>query len=145
MRELVHPFEPEARRCELVEGVAGPAGVQELPVTAKLIGVDLGVSDQPDRHTARQRSDDLGAQTHQAMAHIRTILNELGADYGDVCKVLAMYQGNCGADALNANLPIRASYFNEPGAATTGVPLPKLAYESMNIEIDIYAMAEVES
>ena len=105
----------------------------------------LGGQVSLDKQGRAVHPDDLGAQTHQAMAHIRTILNELGADYGDVCKVLAMYQGDCGADALNANLPIRASYFNEPGPATTGVPLPKLAYESMNIEIDIYAMAEVES
>jgi hypothetical protein len=41
-------------------------------------------------------------------------------------------------------LPIRASYFDEPGPATTGVPLPILAYENMNIEIDIYAMAEAD-
>ncbi|MDH3389794.1 MAG: Rid family hydrolase, partial [Gammaproteobacteria bacterium] len=86
--------------------------------------------------------EDLTAQTHQAMAHIKTILNALGADYRDVCKVMAVYKGACGADALNNNLPIRSSYFDDPGPATTGVPLPVLAYEGMCIEIDIYAMAE---
>ncbi len=86
--------------------------------------------------------DDLTAQTHQSMVHIGTILNELGADYDDVCKVLAFYQGDCGEDALNANLPVRASYFADPGPATTGVPLPALAYPSMVIEIDIFAMKE---
>lgn len=85
---------------------------------------------------------DLSAQTHQAMAHIGTILRELGADYADVCKVMTVYAGDCGADALNANLPIRSSYFDDPGPATTGVPLPVLAYENMCVEIDIYAMAE---
>ena len=39
-------------------------------------------------------------------------------------------------------LPIRSSYFDDPGPATTGVPLPVLAYENMCVEIDIYAMAE---
>ena len=39
-----------------------------------------------------------------------------------------------------ANLPIRSSYFSDPGPATTGIPLPALAYDSMVIEIDIYAM-----
>jgi enamine deaminase RidA (YjgF/YER057c/UK114 family) len=86
--------------------------------------------------------EDLTAQTHQAMAHIKTILNELGADYRDVCKIMTVYKGGCGAEALNSNLPIRSSYFNDPGPATTGVPLPLLAYEGMCIEIDIYAMAE---
>jgi enamine deaminase RidA (YjgF/YER057c/UK114 family) len=88
--------------------------------------------------------DELTPQTHQAMAHIRTILNELGADFEDVCKVMAVYAGDCGAEALNENLPIRSSYFNEPGPATTGVPLPVLAYEGMSIEIDIYAMTEAD-
>ncbi len=85
---------------------------------------------------------DLGKQTRQAMTHIRTILNALGADYDDVCKVLALYQGQCGEQALNANLPIRSACFEDPGPATTGIPLPKLAYQGMHIEIDIYAMAK---
>ena len=42
----------------------------------------------------------------------------------------------------NNNLPIRSSYFKEPGPATTGVPLPALAYESMVIEIDAFAMVD---
>ncbi|MFT5503181.1 MAG: enamine deaminase RidA (YjgF/YER057c/UK114 family) [Gammaproteobacteria bacterium] len=88
--------------------------------------------------------NDLTAQTHQAMTHIKSILNELGADYQDVCKVMTLYQGGCGAEALNSNLPIRSSYFECPGPATTGIPLPVLAYESMCIEIDIYAMAEAD-
>lgn len=83
---------------------------------------------------------DLTAQTHQAMAHIKTILNQLGADYPDICKIMTVYKGACGAAALNDNLPIRSSYFDDPGPATTGVPLPLLAYENMCIEIDIYAM-----
>jgi enamine deaminase RidA (YjgF/YER057c/UK114 family) len=87
---------------------------------------------------------DLTAQTHQAMVHVRTILNELGADYRDVCKIMTVYQGDCGAEALNNNLPIRSSYFDDPGPTTTGVPLPLLAYENMCIEIDIYAMAEAD-
>jgi enamine deaminase RidA (YjgF/YER057c/UK114 family) len=83
---------------------------------------------------------DLTAQTHQAMIHIGTILNELGADYDDVCKVMTVYKGDCGAQALNDNLPIRSSYFSDPGPATTGIPLPVLAYDSMVIEIDVFAM-----
>ena len=92
--------------------------------------------------TTAVHPDDLTAQTHQAMAHIKTILNELGADYSDVCKVMTVYKGDCGPEALNDNLPIRSSYFTDPGPATTGVPLPVLAYDAMAIEIDIYAMTE---
>ena len=86
--------------------------------------------------------DDLTAQTHQAMQHIGTILKDLGADYDDVCKVLTVYKGDCGAEDLHKNLPIRSSYFSEVGPASTGVPLPVLAYDSMVVEIDIYAMVE---
>ena len=84
--------------------------------------------------------NDLPAQTHQAMQHIGTILNELGADYDDVCKITTVYQGDCSSETLHGNLSIRAGYFRDPGPATTGVPLPALAYESMVIEIDTFAM-----
>ena len=52
--------------------------------------------------------NDLPAQTHQAMQHIGTILNELGADYDDVCKITTVYQGDCGSETLHGNLSIRA-------------------------------------
>ena len=84
--------------------------------------------------------DDLPAQTHQAMQHIGTILNELGAGYDDVCKITTVYQGDGDSETLHGNLSIRAGYFRDPGPATTGVPLPALAYESMVIEIDTFAM-----
>ena len=86
--------------------------------------------------------NDLPAQTHQAMQHIGTILNELGADYDDVCKITTVYQGNGGSETLHGNLSIRSGYFRDPGPATTGVPLPALAYESMVIEIDTFAMKQ---
>ena len=102
----------------------------------------LGGQVSLDKQGKAVHPGDLSAQTHQAMTHVGTILNELGAGYGDVCKVLAFYQGDCGPEALNANLPIRSSYFDDPGPATTGVPLPGLAYPAMNVEIDIYAMVD---
>ena len=86
--------------------------------------------------------DDLSAQTHQAMTHIGTILNDLGADYSDVCKILAVYCASDDAERLHENLSIRSSYFTDPGPASTGVPLPVLAYNSMVIEIDTFAMVD---
>jgi enamine deaminase RidA (YjgF/YER057c/UK114 family) len=85
---------------------------------------------------------DLERQTRQAMVHVGTILEALGADYRDVCKVLTFYAGACGPEDIHRNLSIRSSFFREPGPATTGVPLPVLAYPRMVIEIDILAMAE---
>ena len=89
--------------------------------------------------------DNMKAQTRQAMIHIGTILKELGADYADVCKVTTMYEGASSYDALHDNLLIRSSFFQEPGPATTGVPLPALAYPGMIIEIDVFAMAKPDT
>lgn len=86
--------------------------------------------------------NELGAQTRTAMTHIGTILGELGADYADVCKVIAYYEGECGQDTLHENLAIRSACFAEPGPATTGIPFPRLAYPGMVIEIAVIAMTE---
>ncbi len=102
----------------------------------------LGGQVSIDKQGTAVHPDDLSAQTHQAMVHIGTILGELGAGYDDVCKVTTVYKGTCGAQALNDNLPIRSSYFSDPGPASTGVPLPDLAYDSMMVEIDVFAMME---
>ena len=85
---------------------------------------------------------DLTAQTHASMENIRRILAAFGLGFDDAVKVLALYHGDFGEDALNANLPIRSSYFTDPAPATTGVPLPELAYPGMMIEIDIDAIVD---
>jgi enamine deaminase RidA (YjgF/YER057c/UK114 family) len=100
----------------------------------------LGGQVSLDKQGRAVHPDDLAAQTRQAMIHIGAVLHELGADYTDVCKVIAMYQGECGAQDLHKNLAVRSSFFPEPGPATTGIPLPKLAYPGMVIEIDVFAM-----
>ena len=102
----------------------------------------LGGQVSLDKRGVAVHPGDLSAQTHQAMAHIKTVLEALGAGFDDVCKVTTLYSGDCGADALHANLPIRSSYFTDPGPATTGIPLPQLAYDQMMIEIEIFAMTE---
>jgi hypothetical protein len=56
-----------------------------------------------------------------------------------------MYRGSSSEDDLHRNLSIRSSYFSDPGPATTGVPLPVLAYPEMAIEIDVFAMAEPDA
>ena len=82
----------------------------------------------------------LAEQTRSSMENIRSILELFGAGYDDVVKVLTLYHGDCGPDTLNANLSIRASCFTDPDPATTGVPMPELAYPGMMVEIDIDAM-----
>jgi enamine deaminase RidA (YjgF/YER057c/UK114 family) len=101
----------------------------------------LGGQVSLDKHGRAVDPGNMRAQTRQAMIHIGTILRELGADYANVCKITTMYEGRSGYDELHENLLIRSSYFAEPGPATTGIPLPVLAYPDMVIEIDAFAMA----
>ncbi|MGE3874487.1 MAG: RidA family protein [Parvibaculaceae bacterium] len=101
----------------------------------------LGGQVSLDKHGRAVDPGNMKAQTRQAMTHIGAILEELGAAYGDVCKVTAMYEGASSYDVLHDNLLIRSSFFEEPGPATTGIPLPALAYPGMTIEIDVFAMA----
>jgi hypothetical protein len=54
--------------------------------------------------------------------------------------VTAFYEGGASADQLHKNLSVRSACFTEPGPATTGIPVPFLAYEQMVIEIEVVAM-----
>jgi len=102
----------------------------------------LGGQVSLDKHGQAVNPDNMAAQTRQAMTHIGAILRALGADYDDVCKVTTVYRGGAKGDDLHENLLIRSSHFSEPGPATTGIPLPTLAYPAMIIEIDVFAMTE---
>jgi len=83
---------------------------------------------------------DLVEQTRIAMENIRRVLVGFGAGFDDAVKVTAFYVGSASADQLHKNLSIRSGCFTEPGPASTGIPLPFLAYEQMMIEIEIIAM-----
>lgn len=82
------------------------------------------------------------AQTHTSLRNIAAVLEGFGATLDDVVKVTTFYRGSASADALHENFRIRSQSFSEPGPATTGVPLPFLAYEDMVIEIEVVAMSE---
>ncbi len=83
---------------------------------------------------------ELVAQTRIAMENIRRVLAGFGAGFDDVVKVTAFYEGGASGEQLHKNLSVRSACFTEPGPATTGIPLPFLAYEKMVIEIEIVAM-----
>lgn len=102
----------------------------------------LGGQVSLDKQGHAVNPDDLAAQTHQAMVHIGSILKDLGADYRDVCKVIAVYEAPSGAKQRHESLSISGSFFPDPGPATTGIPLPKLAYPRMVTEIDVFAMTD---
>jgi len=100
----------------------------------------LGGQVSLDKRGQALHPDGLSAQAHQAMQHIGTLLRDLGMDYPDVCKVMIFYKVGCGAADFNRVMAICSSYFPSSRPVLAGVPLPELAYESMDIEIDIYAM-----
>jgi enamine deaminase RidA (YjgF/YER057c/UK114 family) len=84
---------------------------------------------------------DMIAQSTLAMNYIGRVLGELGLDFDNVVKINAFYAGDVGEETLRRNAEVRFSYFRgEPGPASTGVPVPYLAYEDMVIEIDLIAM-----
>ena len=75
------------------------------------------------------------------MIHIGTILSDLGATI-TMCARSSTCIRAVNASDLHENLVIRSSFFPDPGPATTGIPLPALAYPDMVIEIDVFAMKE---
>ena len=50
------------------------------------------------------------------------------------------YSGVADEAVWKENLLARFSHFTPPGPATTGIPVPWLAYKDMGIEIDVIAM-----
>ena len=84
---------------------------------------------------------DMVGQTTRAMTYIGRVLGELGLGFKNVVKVNAFYAGDVGEAVLQQNAEVRFSYFQQdPGPASTGVPVPYLAYENMQIEIDLIAI-----
>jgi enamine deaminase RidA (YjgF/YER057c/UK114 family) len=82
----------------------------------------------------------LAAQTRTCLEYIRRVLSTFGLDMDATVKVLALYSAIGKPEELHTNLSIRSAAFKEPGPATTGVPLPCLAYRDLMIEIEIIAM-----
>ncbi len=86
--------------------------------------------------------NDLVAQTERSMDYIAKVLTDLGAGLDDVVKVTAFYQGGASAARIHENLSVRSAAFSDPGPATTGIPVPYLAYETMIIEIEVIALVD---
>ncbi len=88
---------------------------------------------------------DMAAQTDMAMEYIRRVLDELGMGFGNIVRINTFYATGIDGDedesVWKENLHARFRHFQPPGPATTGIPMPYLAYPDMNIEIDVIAMA----
>jgi enamine deaminase RidA (YjgF/YER057c/UK114 family) len=83
---------------------------------------------------------DIVEQSQEVMERLRGILGELGADFADVVKFNIFYVGAGTFEDWEVAARIRAGYFEEPGPAATGIPLPRLQDPEALIKMDVWAM-----
>ena len=83
---------------------------------------------------------DLAAQTANAVANFARVLDELDCDLEDLVTLLCFYVNDGGVD--EAGFLASVGECLPPGAhpAVTAVPVPYLAYEGLQVEIEGYAM-----
>lgn len=84
--------------------------------------------------------NDLHAQIDAVMAHIQTVLGQLGADLDDVCKIVMFYVNNGEVNERDALMRVRRHFKSAVPPAMMPVPLPTLAYPGMCVEIEVIAM-----
>lgn len=118
-----------------------------IPMTTQQgirIGRTVFVGGQvPSDHQHRPiHPGDVPAQAHVVMGFIKLILERLDATLDDVVKVNCFYKGPASVDVLLANAAVRASYFRSPGPTTTGIPVPSVGRDALDIEIEALAIVD---
>ena len=81
-------------------------------------------------------------QSKMCMDYVGRVLSHYGLNFKDVVKMNAYYKGKDGPDELHGNVNVRSTYFKKPGPASTGVPVPHLAYDGMTVEFEAIAMTD---
>ena len=81
-------------------------------------------------------------QTRVTMDFIDAILAGFGTTMDDMVKVSCFYVGHGKPEAAHENLALRSSYFADPGPASTSVPLEKLGFEGIMLEIEGIAVLD---
>lgn len=95
-----------------------------------------------DEHGAVLHPHDVAAQTRMAMENIERVLAEFDATLADVVKLNRFYVGSGTAKDWQEGALVAASFFDEPGPAATGIPVPALAYEGLMVEIEVIAIVD---
>lgn len=85
---------------------------------------------------------DVEKQTHRVMGDIKALLGEFGVGFNQVVKTNIFYVGGPTPHDLHANLNIRSTYYAKPGPASTGVPVPALAFPGAMLSVEVLAMAD---
>lgn len=83
------------------------------------------------------RAVSLEEQTEAVMEELETMLGEHGMGFGDVVKSTTFYAGGNSAEELHGNLAIRNRFYAEPGPASTGVPIARMADPGAKLRIEL--------
>jgi len=87
---------------------------------------------------------DLPAQTKIMMERLCRVLSVAGADIQDCLKLNVYYAGDGTAEDWEKPARLRASYFEEPGPAATGMPLARFPNPDLLAKIAVTAMRGVD-
>ena len=93
-----------------------------------------------DQHGNVLHPYDIVEQSKTVMKYIEDVLAEFGATMSDVVQMNCFYVGGGSVEDWENSFRVRAAAFPDPGPAGTAIPVPKLAYEGMMIEIQVVAM-----
>jgi enamine deaminase RidA (YjgF/YER057c/UK114 family) len=86
---------------------------------------------------------DIVQQSHAVLGEIAELLESRGLDLDDVAKFNIYYRGEGTQDDWATAARVRAAYYSEPGPATTGIPVPGFADESVLIAMQVLALRGV--
>lgn len=83
---------------------------------------------------------DIVEQSHAILGRLRELLAGAGTGLDDVVKFNIFYKG--GGDQANwaRAAEVRASYYREPGPATTGIPIPRFEDDACEIAMQVLAV-----
>lgn len=76
------------------------------------------------------------SQTASGLDNLTATIGKFGSTRADVLKINTFYAGTAGRDAIQENMEVRVTYFDKPGPAATGIPMPKLPEDRM-IQFDV--------
>jgi len=88
---------------------------------------------------------DISKQTEMSMEYISRILEELGMDFTNIVRMNTFFvsdgKGPLAELEYQKNFLARNSFFHSSPPVFSDIQVPYLAYEEMNIEIDVIAVA----
>ena len=93
-----------------------------------------------DPHGGVHAPGDIIAQTNYEMEEIRNILAQFGAGFEDVVKNNRWYSGRACVEDFEPAALACASFYNDPGPAATGIPVPRFSDPDVMIKLSCVAM-----